>query len=182
MNKLLEYLKKLRGEFRVVLIIVFILLIYTLYSLIFKDDDTSFKSYNKESYSTQSNGTSSYDNNSQIDNDKSDNNSEDKPSTISEAISKDRPIVLSLDSMKDTIDNMTPLDGSVKSIEMATEVENPTIWIYALNDGSRKDDLAEKYCIWLHENGVMASSVTIMDELAKNKGKLIEIGESKCIK
>lgn len=177
MNKISQFIKNLRGEYRVVLVIVIIMLIYTLYSLIFKDDSVVSKKFRSQGATTsQSENVSN-----NIDDDKDDDD-DNKPSNITEALSQDRPIVLSLESMQTTIENMTPLDGSVKSIEMATEVENPTIWIYALNDGMRKDDLAEKYCKWLHENGVMASVVTIMDETAKSKGKLIEIGESKCIK
>ncbi len=176
MNKFIEFIKKLRGEFKVVLIIVLLMLVHTLYSVIFKDDTSIIeRSSQRENISSNS-----YVSDNSFNNNESDINS--KPSSISEAVSKDRPIVLSLEAMKNTIENMHPLEGSVKSIEIATEVENPTIWIYAIIDGERKDDLAKEYCTWLHDNGIMALSVTIMDERAKSKGKLIEIGEHKCIK
>ena len=70
----------------------------------------------------------------------------------------------------------------IKYIELATQVENPTVWIYSLNDGLRKDDIAAAYCSVLHSKGIMASNVTIYDEKERRNGRLVELGGYKALK
>ena len=167
MRRIISFFKNLRAEYKVVLFILLVLILYTFYSIFMKDMITERKYYS-DSFSGQTTVGKTIE--------------RETASSISDAVSSDRPVVISPKDMQQRLDTMEPLDGSVKGMELATEVENPTIWIYAINDGERKDDLAESYCKWLHNNGIIASSVTILDEAAKNRGKLIEIGESSCIK
>lgn len=163
MRKGFEFIKNLRLEYTVVLLFLVVLLLYTLYSLLIKAEppEQILGTHGAESAAGR-----------QV--------VREKASSIKEAVSSERPVVLSPDDMRKNLDGIKNLDRSIKGAELATEVEHPTVWIYMVNDGGRKDDLAKDFCKWLQENGVPASGVTILDEAAKTKGRLIEIGESKC--
>ena len=166
MAKILYFFKNLRIEYKVVMFILIILILYTLYSVFVKDVIHSPKYYPSTSYNENSNS------------ERVSTNS--RASSISDALSSDRPIIVSTTDMKKKLEMSEPLDGSVKGVELATEVSNPIVWVYAINDGERKDTLAKEYCLWLHDNGIPASNVTILDSAARDKGRLIEIGESTC--
>lgn len=165
MGRIKTFFKNLRIEYKVVLFFLVLLIFYILYSVLLKDfidGQPATKNMSENSGSERSGiGT--------------------PKSSIEEAVTADRPIVLSADSMKGKIESLSSGNSEIKGIEIATEVANPTIWIYMGNDGTRKDDLAEDYCKWLHSNGVPASSVMILDEAARAKGKIVDIGEKKCM-
>jgi len=109
--------------------------------------------------------------------------------SIAEAIQADRPIVFNPDQkppppdkklVKEQLFSIQNDDKSIKEIDTATDSAAPTVWIYIRNDGSRKDDMAAKYCKILHKRGIKASTVVILDSDAKSRGRLIELGEQKC--
>ena len=105
-----------------------------------------------------------------------------QPSSISDAVSADRPLILNDTALhNENFKQMMIEIPEIKHIELSTQVENPTVWIYSLNDGLRKDEDAVKYCAVLHNKGIMASSVTIYDEKARRSGRLVEIGAAKCM-
>lgn len=164
MPKWAEFFKNLRLEYKVVLFFLVVLMLYTLYSFLIKDAPEPVPVTRGAERPAAGRPVE-----------------REKASSIEEAVSSERPVVISADDMRRYLDGIKTLDRGIKGAELATEVENPMVWIYMANDGERKDDLAENYCRWLHENGVPASGVTILDEAARAKGRLIEIGESKCI-
>lgn len=103
-------------------------------------------------------------------------------SSISEAVSADRPLILNDTALhNENFQQMMVEIPEIKYIEVATQVENPTVWIYSLNDGLRKDDAAAEYCAVLHSRGIMASNVTIYDERERRNGRLVELGAAKCM-
>ncbi len=100
--------------------------------------------------------------------------------SINEAVNSERPIVISSEGMKQEFNNLMELSPEIKGMEVATETSTPTIWVYMNNNGNRRDDIAEAYCTALHSRGVMAKRVTILDERARTKGQLVEIGDKQC--
>lgn len=104
----------------------------------------------------------------------------EKPGSIAEAVTAERPVIVSAEERKERFNDMMKEKPEIKAMETAADVENPTIWIYMSNDGSRKDNLASEYCRWLHDNGIMAAGVTILDASARAQGKIVETGESVC--
>lgn len=163
MQKLKIFLKNLRPEFRVALFFFIIVIFYSLYSFIAVKFDKGMSII--PSQSTQSKGE----------------NKTKKSSSIAEAINAPRPVIISPQERQETFKSMTQDYPDVKNVEVTAEVENPAVWIYMSNDGSRKDNLASEYCRWLHNKGIIASSVTILDVAARAKGKIVETGESKCM-
>lgn len=103
-------------------------------------------------------------------------------SSISEAVSAERPLILNDKALhNENFQQIMAEIPEIKYIEAATQVENPTVWIYSLNDGLRKDDAASKYCSILHSRGIIASNVTIYDEKERRNGRLLELGSAKCM-
>lgn len=176
MNKFLNFIKELRFEYKVVLIFLILLLISIPYSIIKKHSvQHVIAGGSGSSYSSAGGETLS----DMVER-------KEKPSSISEAVEAERPLILSESG------NSQEEDGSlsqqmineypdVKGMELATNVKNPTVWIYSLNNGLRKDDLAEEYCKKLHSKGLMAQSVVIYDEKERANGKLVELGEARCM-
>lgn len=163
MSRLTNFIKNLRPEYRVALFFVIILVLYMGYSFIsqaFFDKDMGGAILG----SPQNRGDGA-----------------SKPSNIAEALTAERPVIVSTEERQSRFNEMMNEKPEVKGIELTAEVENPAVWIYIGNDGSRKDGLAAEYCKWLHNNGVMASSVTILDASARTKGRIVEIGENLCM-
>lgn len=163
MSRLSNFIKNLRPEYRVALFFVLILVFYMGYSFIsqaFFDKDSGGAILG----SPQNRGVGA-----------------SKPGNITEALTAERPVIVSTEARESKFDEMKTEKPEVKGIELMAEVENPAVWIYIGNDGSRKDNLASEYCKWLHNNGIMASSVTILDAAARTKGRIVEIGESLCM-
>lgn len=175
MNKVLKFLKELRFEYKVVLIFFILLLISIPYSIIKKHSVSQVLAGGGSSYSAGRGETLS----DMVE-------KKEKPSSISEAVEAERPLILSESSGTQEEDaslsqQMINEYPDVKGMELATNVKNPTVWIYSLNNGLRKDDLAEEYCKKLHSKGLMAQSVVIYDEKERANGRLVELGEARCM-
>lgn len=158
MKKIIKFFKNLRPEFMVALFFFLIILSYTTYTFI----SDIFFDKNKPVIVSSKDGVN-------------------KPRSITEAITAERPLIVSTDERKEIFNSMIKEMPELKGVELTAEVENPAVWIYMGSDGSRRDSLASEYCKWLHNKGIMASSVTILDSAARASGKLVEIGESGCM-
>lgn len=158
MGKVIKFFKNLRPEFKVALFFFLILLGYYAYSLV---SDIFFDKNKQPMTSLTGRGV--------------------RPGNITEAITAERPLIVSTDERKEVFDTMRKEMPELKGVELTAEVEKPAVWIYMGSDGSRRDALAGEYCKWLHNKGIMASSVTILDSTARAEGKLVEIGESGCM-
>ncbi len=178
MEKFKKFIKDMRFEYKVLNIVIIILLLSVPVSIIKKKFFSDIKLQRISGIGGAGvNGTSLRD----MQNTQS-NKESNKPSSISEAISADRPLILDDTVLQDTDFRQIMIEHpDIKHIEVATKVENPTVWIYSLNDGLRKDDVAARYCSILHNRGIMASNVTIYDEKERKKGRLIELGAAKCM-
>ncbi len=187
MEKLKTFIKNMRFEYKVLSIFIIILLLSVPYSIIkkhFWNNNTSVSSANYSASSSSSSNTSLSDmqQNAQPSNNIKQANNTKQPSSISEAVNTDRPLILNDTALhNDNFGQIMVEIPEIKYIELATQVENPTVWIYSLNDGLRKDDAAAQYCSVLHSKGILASNVTIYDERERRNGRLIELGAAKCM-
>ncbi len=187
MGNLKSSIKNMRVEYKILCFFLIIILLSIPYTIIKKHlnssgvfSGTSSNNYNSSTYMQRNNSLSSMQQNMQTDSNSQQNNQ--KASSISDAVKADRPLILNDNALYgDNFNQMMAEMPEIKYIDIATQVENPTVWIYSLNDGLRKDDVAEKYCQILHSKGVVASQVTIYDEKERRKGRLIELGTAKCM-
>lgn len=187
MEKFKTFIKEMRFEYKVLSIFIIILLLSVPYSIIKKN---FFPANNNTSVSSSNYGAGTggagVKGKSLSDMPQSSqgqgNASKQQASSISEAVSADRPLILNDTALHDeNFQQMMVEIPEIKYIELATQVENPTVWIYSLNDGLRKDDIAAAYCSVLHSKGIMASNVTIYDEKERRNGRLVELGAAKCM-
>ena len=186
MEKLKRFITEMRFEFKVLSIITIILLLSIPYSIIkkkfFPPDNNTAQISSLHGGGAGVSGQSLSD--MQATNT---DTSKEQPSTISEAVNSDRPIIIDETATEDSsnvnndFSEIMTEQPDIKHMEVATQVENPTVWIYTLNDGLRKDDLAKNYCTVLHNKGIMASIVTVYDERGRKEGRLIELGSAKCL-
>lgn len=189
MDKFKQFIKDMRFEYKVLSIVFIILLLSVPYSIIkkkfFPESSQVVQLAGNGGGSSQTAGvagTSLTDmqNNSENSNQSNDN----KPTSISEAVNNDRPLIIDETAVTQNgsvFEQIMIEIPEIKNIELATQVENPTVWIYSLNDGLRKDEEAVKYCEVLHSRGIIASKVTIYDERERRKGRLIELGTANCM-
>lgn len=190
MKKFKKFVKEMRFEYKVLSIVMIILLLSIPYSIIkkkfFPDNNVVQLSGNGGGTSSQTAGVagtslSDMQNNSAPAGD----SGSSAPSSISEAVNAERPLIIDETAVnnQDTsqLQQLMAEVPDIKHIELATQVENPTVWIYSLNDGLRKDEEALNYCILLHAKGIPASHVTIYDERARRSGKLVELGTASCM-
>lgn len=181
MEKFKKFIKETRFEYKVLGFFIIILLLSVPYTIIKKE---FFSGSSSSNISSSSNGTggSGVTGTSLSDMQSTEQPANNQPSSISDAVSADRPLILNDTALhNENFKQMMIELPEIKHIELATQVENPTVWIYSLNDGLRKDEDAVKYCTVLHNKGIMASSVTIYDEKARRSGRLVEIGAAKCM-
>ncbi len=162
---LLSKIKQIRPEFIIAGVFAIILILYSLYTLILYL--LSGNSIVKQKPFTSTNTESS-------------SNMTEQKSSINEAVSSDRPITISASAMEKEFDSIIQSSPEVSGMEVATQSSNPTVWVYIKNNGTRQDELAVEYCKILHSKRIMAKRVTILDEAARNKGKIVEIGDSNC--
>ena len=192
MEKFKKFIKEMRFEYKVLNIVMILLLLSIPYSIIkkkFFPDNNIVQLSNSGIGNGSGSNTAGVASTSLTDMQNnaasSDANGGSSPSSISEAVNADRPLII--DETAITDQNTSQLQQlmaeipDIKHIELATQVENPTVWIYSLNDGLRKDEEALNYCILLHAKGILASNVTIYDERARRSGKLIELGTASCM-
>lgn len=192
MEKFKKFIKEMRFEYKVLSIVIILLLLSIPYSIIkkkFFPDNNIVQLSNSGIGNGSGSNTAGVASTSLTDMQNnaasSDANGGSSPSSISEAVNADRPLII--DETAITNQNTSQLQQlmaeipDIKHIELATQVENPTVWIYSLNDGLRKDEEALNYCILLHAKGIPASNVTIYDERARRSGKLIELGTASCM-
>lgn len=192
MEKFKKFIKEMRFEYKVLSIVMILLLLSIPYSIIkkkFFPDNNIVQLSNSGIGNGSGSNTAGVASTSLTDMQNnaasSDANGGSSPSSISEAVNADRPLII--DETAITNQNTSQLQQlmaeipDIKHIELATQVENPTVWIYSLNDGLRKDEEALNYCILLHAKGILASNVTIYDERARRSGKLIELGTASCM-
>ena len=180
MEKIKKFLTELRFEYKVLGFFVILALLYFVYSFIkaefFPDGlDLSFRSKSSISTGANNKGSSSVSKGT---------SSSSSSSSISDAVSADRPIIISESQQNQPpreFEGIIVENPEIKFMEYATQVTNPTVWVYVNNDGLRKDDLAARYCKALHNRGIMASTVTIYDERERAKGRLVELGDYKCM-
>lgn len=186
MEKIKVFIKEMRFEYKVLSIFIIILLLSVPYSIIKKN---FFSSYNSNTVSNAKYGTgagsagvagkSLSDMNK---NRQPPKNNTKQNSSISEAVSAERPLILNDTALQNENFQQIMTDiPEIKHMEIATQVNNPTVWIYSLNDGLRKDDVAASYCSVLHSKGIQASNVTIYDERERRNGRLIELGSARCM-
>ncbi len=175
--------KSIRIEYKILIFFVLIFLIYVVYNAVFGSDE----------------GGQSMSGGSSVGRDVS-SQGESKRS-ISEAVKSDRPLVIDTEQIKEDVEKLdedtpkkdTPQkvspkdieefrlgDKEIELIEKASESATPTIWIYVRNNGTRRDDMATRYCREFNASGIKARSVLILDSDAKKRGKFIELGEKKC--
>lgn len=183
MEKFKKFIKETRFEYKVLGFFIIILLLSVPYNIIkkefFSDSSTSGISSSNNSPGTGGSGVTGT---SLSDMQSTEQPANNQPSSISDAVSADRPLILNDTALhNENFKQMMIEIPEIKHIELATQVENPTVWIYSLNDGLRKDEDAVKYCAVLHNKGIMASSVTIYDEKVRRSGRLVEIGAAKCM-
>ena len=183
MEKFKKFIKETRFEYKVLGFFIIILLLSVPYNIIkkefFSDSSTSGISSSNNSPGTGGSGVTDT---CLSDMQSTEQHANNQPSSISDAVSADRPLILNDTALhNENFKQMMIEIPEIKHIELATQVENPTVWIYSLNDGLRKDEDAVKYCAVLHNKGIMASSVTIYDEKARRSGRLVEIGAAKCM-
>ncbi len=191
MEKFKKFIKEMRFEYKVLSIVMIILLLSVPYSIIkkkfFPNTNVVQLSGNGGNSSQTAGvaGTSLSDMQNAADGAGSNQAGEHKPSSISEAVNNERPLIID----ETAINQKSPSEleqfmaeiPEIKHIEFATQVEYPTVWIYSLNDGLRKDEEAANYCILLHNRGIIASNVTIYDERERRNGRLIELGTANCM-
>lgn len=186
MEKFKTFIKEMRFEYKVLSIFIIILLLSVPYSIIKKKffPVTNTIAVSGGNYGAGTGGAG-VTGNSLSDMQQDPAPQADKPkqaSSISEAVSADRPLILNDTALyNDNFQQMMVEIPEIKYIELATQVENPTVWIYSLNDGLRKDDVAAEYCSVLHSRGIMASNVTIYDEKERRYGRLVELGAAQCM-
>ena len=183
MEKFKNLIKETRFEYKVLGFFIIILLLSVPYNIIkkefFSDSSNAGISSSNNGSGTGGAGVTGTSLSDMQSNEQPANN---QPSSISDAVSADRPLILNDTALhNENFKQMMIEIPEIKHIELATQVENPTVWIYSLNDGLRKDEDAVKYCTVLHNKGIMASSVTIYDEKARRSGRLVEIGAAKCM-
>lgn len=192
MEKFKKFVKEMRFEYKVLSIVMIILLLSIPYSIIkkkFFPDNHIVQLSNGGAGNGSGSNTAGVASTSLSD---MQNNSapagdsgSSAPSSISEAVNSERPLIIDETAVnnQDTsqLQQLMAEVPDIKHIELATQVENPTVWIYSLNDGLRKDEEALNYCILLHAKGIPASNVTIYDERARRSGKLIELGTASCM-
>ena len=183
MEKFKKFVKDLRFEYKILIVFALILLFSIPFTIVKKYSD-NHKSYTGSTLSGNKN-TESRDGNVGLGSSEDDYEEveDSRPNSISGAVNANRPLIISesqsgiSEEVQESIFKEIP---ETKGIEMATKVANPTIWVYALNDGSRKDEDAVRYCILLKNKGITPNSVFIYDERERGKGKLVEIGSAKC--
>ncbi|MDE7314433.1 MAG: hypothetical protein K2N11_01880 [Mucispirillum sp.] len=185
MEKFKTFVKEMRFEYKVLSIFIIILFLSVPYSIIKKNlfpvNNAAVSSANYGAGTGEAgvtgNSLSDMQQNSAPQGDAS-----KQASSISEAVNAERPLILNDKALHNENYQQIMVEiPEIKYIETATQVENPTVWIYSLNDGLRKDDAASKYCSVLHSRGIMASKVTIYDEKERRNGRLIELGAAKCM-
>lgn len=186
MEKLKIFIKEMRFEYKVLSIFVIILLLSVPYNIIkknfFSSNTANTVSSAKYGVGAGSAGVAGKSLSDMNQNKQTPNNKPKQNSSISEAVSADRPLILNDTSLHNENFRQIMTDiPEIKHMELATQVENPTVWIYSLNDGLRKDDLASSYCTVLHNKGIKASNVTIYDERERRNGRLIELGSARCM-
>lgn len=192
MKKFKKFIKEMRFEYKVLNIVMIILLLSVPYSIIkkkfFPNNNVVQLSGNGGGTSSQTAGvagTSLSDMQNATNGAGGNQKGENKPSSISEAVNNERPLIID----ETAINQKSPSEleqfmaeiPEIKHIEFATQVEYPTVWIYSLNDGLRKDEEAANYCILLHNRGIIASNVTIYDERERRNSMLIELGTANCM-
>ena len=192
MKKFKKFIKEMRFEYKVLNIVMIILLLSVPYSIIkkkfFPNNNVVQLSGNGGGTSSQTAGvagTSLSDMQNATNGAGGNQTGENKPSSISEAVNNERPVIID----ETAINQKSPSEleqfmaeiPEIKHIEFATQVEYPTVWIYSLNDGLRKDEEAANYCILLHNRGIIASNVTIYDERERRNSRLIELGTANCM-
>lgn len=192
MKKFKKFIKEMRFEYKVLNIVMIILLLSVPYSIIkkkfFPNNNVVQLSGNGGGTSSQTAGvagTSLSDMQNATNGAGGNQAGEHKPSSISEAVNNERPLIID----ETAINQKSPSEleqfmaeiPEIKHIEFATQVEYPTVWIYSLNDGLRKDEEAANYCILLHNRGIIASNVTIYDERERRNSRLIELGTANCM-
>lgn len=182
MEKFKTFIKEMRFEYKVLSIFIIILLLSVPYNIIKKKffPANNTVAVSSSNYGTGTGGAGVTGNSlSDMQPSQPDNN---QPSSISDAVSADRPLILNDTALHNENFKQIMIEiPEIKHIELATQVENPTVWIYSLNDGLRKDDVAAEYCSVLHSRGIMASNVTIYDEKERRNGRLVELGAAKCM-
>lgn len=192
MKKFKKFIKEMRFEYKVLNIVMIILLLSVPYSIIkkkfFPNNNVVQLSGNGGGTSSQTAGvagTSLSDMQNATNGAGGNHTGENKPSSISEAVNNERPLIID----ETAINQKSPSEleqfmaeiPEIKHIEFATQVEYPTVWIYSLNDGLRKDEEAANYCVLLHNRGIIASNVTIYDERERRNSRLIELGTANCM-
>lgn len=192
MKKFKKFIKEMRFEYKVLNIVMIILLLSVPYSIIkkkfFPNNNVVQLSGNGGGTSSQTAGvagTSLSDMQNATNGAGGNQTGENKPSSISEAVNNERPLIID----ETAINQKSPSEleqfmaeiPEIKHIEFATQVEYPTVWIYSLNDGLRKDEEAANYCVLLHNRGIIASNVTIYDERERRNSRLIELGTANCM-
>lgn len=186
MEKFKKFLKETRFEYKVLGFFMIILLLSVPYNIIKKNffPVNNTVAVSSVDYSA-GNGGAGVTGNSLSDMQQSPAPQGDtsiQASSISEAVSAERPLILNDTALhNENFRQIMAEIPEIKYMETATQVENPTVWIYSLNDGLRKDDSASKYCSVLHSRGIMASNVTIYDERERRNGRLVELGAAKCM-
>lgn len=194
MEKFKKFIKEMRFEYKVLSIVMIILLLSVPYTIIkkkfFPNSNVVQLSGNGGGTSSQTAGvagTSLSDMQSAGEGAGAGSNQagENKPSSISEAVNNDRPLIIDETAINQNgssaLEQFMAEIPDIKHIEFATQVEYPTVWIYSLNDGLRKDEEAANYCVLLHNRGITASNVTIYDERERRNGRLIELGTANCM-
>ncbi len=191
MEKFKRLIKEMRFEFKVLWIVVLILALSIPYNMIKKKFFPEPAPVVQLSGSVSGGGAGGKSLSDMQDN-KAVESDDSKPGSISEAVSSERPLIIDESALNSNteetsqtgnqnFDQMMTEMPEIKHMEVATQVENPTVWIYTLNDGLRKDDLAKNYCAVLHSKGIMASTVSVYDERGRKEGKLIELGNANCM-
>lgn len=192
MEKFKKFIKEMRFEYKVLSIVMIMLLLSIPYSIIkkkfFPDNHVVQLAGGGIGGGSPQTGGVAGKSLSDIQNNAVDTDQkaeENKPSSISEAVTAERPLIIDEtainDKSKSELQQIVADIPEIKHIEIATQVEYPTVWIYSLNDGLRKDEEAANYCNILHSRGIIASNVTIYDERERRKtGRLIELGTANC--
>lgn len=186
MEKFKTFIKEMRFEYKVLSIFIIILLLSVPYSIIKKKffPANQTVAVSNANYGSGAGGAGVTGNSlsDMQQNMQTQENTSQQASSISEAVSAERPLILNDTALySENFKQIMVEIPEIKHIELATQVENPTVWIYSLNDGLRKDDVAAEYCSILHSRGIMASNITIYDEKERRHGKLVELGAAKCM-
>ena len=163
MERFKKFIKEMHFEYKVLSVVMIILLLSVPYTIIkkkfFPNSNVLQLSNNSLPQTAGVGGVALSD--IQNSNNSNSNSAEgSKPSSISEAGHTDRPLIIDETAVNSTANSncmqiMSEIP-EIKHIELATQVEYPTVWIYSLNDGLRKDEEAAKYCQVLHNKGILA--------------------------